>query len=511
MIIFIIFLISLKHLFLLPVVSIPFCEDHSLGSSFSDIFDLEPIFETITPTLNSPSSSTQKSKAPLTASDNLNDFKHELTYSLDDIKPIDMLELRKLFNVPSTQEEIYQAEQEMGLKSNPIIESNISPTENYLLADGTETSHERLNQHQSIEPLVLSNPNVGEATGSGTKPKALSLTFSALKKKRKATVEFQENRKNKKQIQVIQDPKYHYYVKENTFNAVLQWQCRLLLAKRYKISENIEDFFEGLKESSRSRFKYAVGPSSVIHNLQTIAFKRLQTHFVPGVLGAFKIVFQRHVEAEWMHSLILDLWEYLQRYLNTEFSFSPKADITKLSERQKRQSHSHIKPGNLLEYTLHLSQGVPPSSKIIYQKLQEWADTTSYKCLVSGIMKDYWSFVEQSDVCYKQKGDEKTVYRKKDKKSKNLEYEQENMVTNHDKRRKDSGSGTSRTDFIYGLEYLGQQLHYDIESMSQPGIDGESHSKINLKRSDIGNTDMVHKKWKLIQLGMSYIKVDGNS
>ncbi|KAH9822535.1 hypothetical protein DFH28DRAFT_456710 [Melampsora americana] len=236
----------------------------------------------------------------------------------------------------------------------------------------------------------------------------------------------QDNMGREKSIGISNRKKYQY-VHELIFNSVLHWQCKVLLGKRYKMSEEIGSVFIHLGESLTAKLVNhpGFGEPNIKKQLES-AIEAIRTNLVMGTLGAVKIIFQKQVGMDLMNSLILDLWQYLLRYLNEELSVQPVEKIKMSPKRKTRQAHTKIEPGKLLEYVLNLAQNRPISSRIIYQKFQEWASTSNYKDVLLNMLPDYWAFVEKCDLIYKLKGDEKTVYSKqfknriKDKNQQNI-------------------------------------------------------------------------------------------
>ncbi|KAH9822534.1 hypothetical protein DFH28DRAFT_948965 [Melampsora americana] len=543
-------LISLIQLFFQMVIPVGFGDHHDVGEFFSDIFDPEPIIESSIPLPNGLSSQDKMDSS--NNGDNLVYVNQALLHELDGIYPdyYHMSDFNEMYHLLLNQEERAPIETEASSSSNmkgrnilpreedlsmvtienntdrihqkelvdPLIQSkqhlrlheksvaigvtDIQPRDKHLMIDSTGNNVARITQKESIEPLVTSEQNSRSRKHCDDKHKSYSLIDENYQKKPKY-------QGNKELVNISQDPNdhnRHFSVQENTLSSVLQWQGKLLLAKRYEISEEIESFFKDLQESltqkldDTSKLEW-IGNKNNLH----VAIETIRTDFVMGTLGASKIVFQRHAGMSLMNSLLLDLWKYLQVYLKEELTCLPKENMTIPSERESRQTHFHIEPGKLLEHTLNL-KGLPISSKIVHQKLNEWLTESSYKGSVPDSVTDYWAFLAECDVCYKQKGYEKTFYRKTDQ-NRNKTTDVRNIVGN-DQENKTTSPGPILTtaQIVKVLKKEGSQivttdefknffwhLHNDIRPIDKPKMEGEANLESVSKGIDIISKDMVHK------------------
>ncbi|EGG00815.1 uncharacterized protein MELLADRAFT_67540 [Melampsora larici-populina 98AG31] len=544
-----ILLISLTQFLVLPVISVGFLDDQNTGEFFSDIFDLDPIIELDTPQPNSLLAlDTIKSAKAL---DNLVYDDHSLLYGLGGIYPdhYHMPEFNWMNNILPNKEagaltdkettpptimqgssilpskdhlstvgivnDLDGTHQEQlidSLEPSPppfraqknsfaIEKSYISPRHRHLSNEASEKKSERMNQQEHIDHMLPSKNSLRVRKNSQKKDRSHSLINLDYQNEPKSKYESRENMKRRKN-----EAKCENYIYQNILKSILQWQCNLLLAKRYKVSEKIGRFFKDLQDSLTSKDK--INDAFKSDGFRTIddlclAIEKIRTDFVMGVLGAFKILFQRHLKLELMESLILDLWEFLQIYLQEELSVLPEENVTKLSESQSGKNNNYIEPGKALDYALHLAKDSPISERFVHQKLKEWATTTSYKDSVPLFVPDYGSFIEECDIHYKQKGDEKTIYRVKghkidkakdvqDAMGKHLASKTTGLIYTAQIVRflKDVGSRAFRTGEVI---HFFLHLQNDIKSITKTGMNAADHSKIFLDRIEVLRKDMVHK------------------
>ncbi|KAH9817254.1 hypothetical protein DFH28DRAFT_1106631 [Melampsora americana] len=501
-------LISFIHLFTIPVLSVDFWDDLSTGVFFSDIVDVEPTFESGNPKLTS--FPTQDRTIPATAGDNLDHFNQILMDSWQDSYPLqyEALEFNIKDNLLPSQPYQSQILKDATPISSNIILHNTIPREELLSIDEIGNDLESINQQEAITKLM-------DKRTSGIKRKSNSQTDSEYHKDFEAKDKSQENREINIKKFSSNYPKDGYYVVEKTLNSVLHWQSQLLLSKRYKIFEKIEIFFIQLKQSIISGGMINMDEFTDFHQAYSIAIDKIRTNLVFGVLGALKIIFQRHVGLELMDSLILDIWEYLQNYLNEEVLFLPQ-NISKSVKGKKKQNTNSIGPGKLFEHTLQLQNNSKIPSKFIHQKLQEWSTTTKYKDLLSSIPIDYWSFVEECDVYCKKKTDEQTIYcARKQNKYKAITV-QDDTGSNVDNEIKENATRLSTTRFVWALISGGKQLaareeiykffsqlHSDTDSIKKPEKHVEVHCIEFYQGKDTVNKDMVHKAIQTAQFELT--------
>ncbi|KAH9821887.1 hypothetical protein DFH28DRAFT_535631 [Melampsora americana] len=383
---FLVYIISFGHLLFSPVISVTFGDYQLTGGMFSDVSGQGPLLEPWTSQSNGLVP--QGIKEVQEDSDHCIYINPELINDLDNIYPDHyyMLEFFESPNFPPGQESGAQPKE---MSTTPTSMQVSLPIEQPLSTQRSERNLEMTNQPGQTESLISPKR---KSKQSGTKLTSLSLTNSENPRKRKSRSQFHEEREIKKQIQSKHDQNYYYSVYEKIINSALQWQCRLLLSKRYKISEEIETFFNNIQKSYRSSFNnFLDGSDSDIINQVSIAIERIRTEFVMGVLGTFKILFQRNIKSELMDYLIFDLWEYLQIYLIKEFSLRPEEINPKPVKIQRNSHYTYIGSRKLFQYTLELSINCSIHSRFIHKMLQEWADTTSFKDHVLGITSDYWA------------------------------------------------------------------------------------------------------------------------
>ncbi|KAH9808319.1 hypothetical protein DFH28DRAFT_997790 [Melampsora americana] len=548
-----IWLIRFIYLIFLPGILTGFWDDQGTGVFFSDIIDSEPFIETSTSRLND--FSTQDTGYPEQTDENLIHFNHHIVYEMDDFYPYYQMPdvIFEKANSLSSQESRAQTEKEIE-QTNTIQESNVSPREHLSIAR-LGTSLQSTNQESFVEPLLFcQQPLMGEKNSEpiqvrhisprdhssidwygsklnmikeqrpfgpkilsktplrvpqkvGTKQKSCNSADAENQKKRKATDQPQENIKLKQRYRVRHDQNQQYYVHESSLKSVLRWQCRILLAKRYKISEHIGNFFKELQE------QFLPIPEDISYDISkyNTALEKIRNNLVMGSLGALKVIFQKHVGLDFMDSLIFDFWGYLQRYLKDEFSILSEKPIKQSDSRPKKQNHSHIDPGRLLEYTLNLAQGAPISSKIIHQKLQDWATKTSYKDILPRVAMDYRSLVDECDIACKHKGNEMTVYNKtQDKATVSQKIMQKNK--NLPNTSSSSSSILSTCHFFQVLKKEGSDLaindeilsfffhlHSDIDSICESEKDVGDVSNSHDEGTEVLSKHMVHHAIYLAQ------------
>ncbi|EGG01858.1 uncharacterized protein MELLADRAFT_66781 [Melampsora larici-populina 98AG31] len=540
----------ITQVFFLPVISAGFWDDKHTVEFYSDIIDPETTLQT---SFSRPDgTSMQDTIHPQHISDDQNYFNHDISFGWDDVcsnhyHTLDFHSQDILFSI---QESRAQIEKEIGLETSATQVRSISPRGNLSIGkignsfgstntkilnepilnfeqplrvcQDSETMQvrsisarktlpidiignqlENTNQHGSLGALTPSE----QPANIGTKHKPNNLPAASHQKKRKANDTSQDRMQLEKKLQDINYQKHHYYVHESTLSSVLQWQCRLLLAKRYNVSDKIGDFFKNLEKS------YKLMPDHSLYRLRNfsqfhISIEKLRTSLVMGSIGALKLIVQRHIGLELMNSLILDLWEYLQEFINAELMLSPRETIIMPAKNQKRQKHTRIKRGELLEYISNLAKSSPIGSKIIHQTIQDWATTTTYKDIISGIATDYGSLVEECEIFYKQKGEEMTIY-----------YKNKNKVTNHHIIQDDLTNTSTRyvsilssSQLVQVLKNIGSDvprsdgtltffshLHSAIESIPNPEMGACNNSKHVEEGAQILNKDMVHQAIHLAQ------------
>ncbi|EGG01857.1 uncharacterized protein MELLADRAFT_110666 [Melampsora larici-populina 98AG31] len=549
-----IWLIHFTQVVFIPVIFAGFWDDKHTVEFYSDIIDAEPSIET---SFSKPDGLSMQDRIyPRQISYDPISFNQDIEYGWDHFcadhyHTPDFHSQDSLF--PS-QESRDQTEKEMELETGTTQVRSISPRENVsigrmgksfgstntqplnepivafeqplMVCQDSETMQvrsisarktlpidimrnrlENTNQDESTETLIPSERPVRVQRNIGTKHKLNHLPEARHQKKHKENDTPQENMQLEKKLQDINHQKHHHYAHEITLSSVLQWQCRILLAKRYNVSYKIARFFNNLEKS------YMLMPDHSLYRLRNfsqfhISIEKLRTSLVMGSIGALKLIVQRHIGLELMNSLILDLWEYLQQFINDELMLSPKETIIMSAEKQKRQKHNWIQPGELLEYLSNLANSSPISSKIVHLKIQDWATTTTYKNMISGIATDYQSLVEECETFYKQKGEDKTVYYKNKNKARNHHILQDNL-TNTSTRLIPI---LSSSQLVQALKKLGwdvarskytvtffSYLHSVIESNPDPEKSLYNDSKDVQEGAQILNKKMVHQAIHLAQ------------
>ncbi|KAH9812465.1 hypothetical protein DFH28DRAFT_1061924 [Melampsora americana] len=216
---------------------------------------------------------------------------------------------------------------------------------------------------------------------------------------------------------------------------VLQWQCRLALAKKPGLSEEIEAAFRefSLPSSSDIRLSgYRNHPQKQIMK----AMERIRTHLVMVVLGAVNMLYHDKDSLPSIELLLGDAWKYIHRFLKYEINSHTIDNHISISSNSKK---SFFDRGGLVENTLRLPERgwIPPKRSFI--TLYNWATSSQYAEYLSEIPLDYSTFIDICETTCKNRGKGNSIYRKRKSRAKAAKA-QERLVTktNHSTNSKNS-------------------------------------------------------------------------
>ncbi|KAH9822549.1 hypothetical protein DFH28DRAFT_922838 [Melampsora americana] len=203
--------------------------------------------------------------------------------------------------------------------------------------------------------------------------------------------------------------KNNYQIEERKLLPELQWQAKLAMWHLPGISTAVRSFFHSIED--RFVANLAEGWKEYITTEKLLfTFKRIRCELVMGFFGALKVVYRKMGPTE-MRWLVEDSWKFLSQYLKKEFEILEYNSQPEPSLIPRSSYCKDKKPGDILLHMLILSNRTLMSSRIIFQLLVEWYQSSKKNDTIFRISMNYPTFVQTCDVLCKRKGEDASIWK----------------------------------------------------------------------------------------------------
>ncbi|EGG00812.1 uncharacterized protein MELLADRAFT_111527 [Melampsora larici-populina 98AG31] len=191
----------------------------------------------------------------------------------------------------------------------------------------------------------------------------------------------------------------HYKIEEKSLIRELQWQAQLVLWHSPGLSATIKAHFQAFEDHSKNNlandWKFFFSSERI-----SVAIKRIHSEIAMGFFGALKTVCYGQKGIPEMRLLVEDGWDFLYKYFHDEFQILQKNNVLLPSSILPCSYDRDKAIGEILSHVLTIPEKSSISSRIIFQLLKRWYQSSKFNSAISRIPINYSTFLENCHVIY---------------------------------------------------------------------------------------------------------------